>query len=552
MQPMRLMVLSMLAAMLVALPAAQGEEAAGDGNPPAQLLPPDTELEAAGARIGSITIESRQIFDVDDPRENYGIYRLANRLHMRTRESTVRAQLLFREGQPYRRQALEESERNLRQLDFLREPRVRPVRYRDGLVDVEVGTHDVWTLQLGPSYGRSGGAGESSFEIQDNNLFGFGKTLAIGVGKDVDRTSTYFSWRDPNVASSRWRDSIHWKESSDGHARSFGLWHPFYSLTTRWAGGLSVGQNHWSNSRYLLGDKYDDYDSRARSTDLYVGWSPGLKGAFTRRYTLGVRQDESRFAPNASGATLGPVPADRLLRYPYLRFDLITDSFRKTTNHDQIARTEDQQFGLNATLIGGWADRGFGADRNALIVDSTISYGFALGADHDLFASLAAAGRLEGGAATDARLRAEAGWYWGTSPHTLLHVRAVFDTGHRLDLDHYFELGGENGLRGYPLRYQQGTRRTIAKIEERVYTEWSLWRLLDVGGAVFFDIGRTTGANPIGAPQLGWLKDAGVGLRLGNSHSSLGNVIHIDLAMPIGAPTDISGLQLLVGTQATF
>jgi outer membrane protein assembly factor BamA len=552
MQPMRLMALSMLAAMLVALPAAQGEEAAGDSNTPAQLLPPDAELEAAGARIGSITIASRQIFDVDDPRENYGIYRLANRLHMRTRESAVRAQLLFREGQPYRRQALEETERNLRRLQYLREPKVRPVRYHDGLVDVEVLTHDVWTLQFGPSYGRSGGTDQSSFEIQDNNLFGLGKTLAIGVGKDVDRTSTFFEWRDANLLGSRWRDGIHWTDSSDGYAHSVALWRPFYALTTRWAGGLSVAQSHWSNSRYLLGDKYDEYDSRARSTDLYVGWSPGLKGAFTRRLSLGLRQDESRFAPDATGATLGPLPADRVLRYPYLRFDLITDAFRKTTNHDQIARTEDQQFGLNATLIGGWADRGFGADRDALIVDSTVSYGFALGEDHDLFASLAASGRLEGGTPEDARLRAEAGWYWTTSPHTLLHVRAVFDTGHRLDLDHYFELGGENGLRGYPLRYQQGTRRTIAKIEERIYTEWSLWRLFDIGGAVFFDIGRTAGANPIGAPQLGWLKDAGVGLRLGNSHSSLGNVIHIDLATPIGAARDISRLQLLVGTEATF
>jgi hemolysin activation/secretion protein len=552
MQAMRLMILSMLAAMLVALPAAQGEEAAGDGNPPARLLPPDTELEAAGARIGSITIESRQIFDVDDPRENFGIYRLANRLHRRTRESAVRAQLLFREGQPYRRQALEETERNLRRLQYLREPRVRPVRYHDGLVDVEVLTHDVWTLQFGPSYGRSGGSANSSFEIQDNNLLGLGKTLAIGVSKNVDRTGTYFNWRDLSVVGSRWQDEIYWTDSSDGYARSLGVWRPFYSLATRWAGGFSVAQSRWHNSRYMLGEPYDGYDSRTRFADLYVGWSQGLKGAFTRRYTLGVRQDESRFAPDAAGATLGPLPADRILRYPYLRFDLITDAFRKTTNHDQIARTEDQQFGLNATLIGGWADRGFGADRDALIVDSTVSYGFALGEDHDLFASLAASGRLEGGTPEDARLRAEAGWYWGTSPHTLLHVRAVFDTGHRLDLDHYFELGGDNGLRGYPLRYQQGTRRTIAKIEERIYTEWSLWRLFDIGGAVFFDIGRTAGANPIGAPQLGWLKDAGLGLRLGNSHSSLGNVIHIDLATPIGAARDISRLQLLVGTEATF
>jgi hypothetical protein len=552
MQTMRLMVLSMLAAMLVAQPAAQAEEAAGDGNPPAPVLPPDTELEAAGARIGTITIETREIFDMNDPRENYGIYRLANRLHRRTRKSAIRAELLFREGQPYRRQALEETERNLRELQYVHEPQVRPVRYHDGLVDIEVRGNDVWTLQLGPSYGRSGGSANSSFEIQDNNLLGLGKTLGLGVSKNVDRTGTYFNWRDQSVVGSHWHDEVFWTDSSDGYARSLGVWRPFYSLATRWAGGFSVAQSHWHNSRYMLGEVYDEYDSRKRFADLYVGWSQGLKGAFTRRYTLGLRQDESRFAPDPAGATLGPLPADRILRYPYLRFDLITDAFRTTTNRDQIGRTEDQQFGLNATLIGGWADRSWGADRDALIVDSVIRYGLALREDQDVFASLAAVGRLEGGTATDVRLRTDASWYWVTSPHTLLHVRGTFDTGYRLDLDHYFELGGDNGLRGYPLRYQQGSRRAIAKIEERVYTKWSLWRLFDIGGAAFFDIGRTGGTNPIDAPQLGWLKDAGVGLRLGNSRSSLGNVIHIDLAMPIGAPTDVSGLQLLVGTQATF
>lgn len=539
----------MLAAMLLLAPLARAATTAA-ASPP--LLPPDAELEAAGARIGTITIVSRPIFDESDPRENYGIYRLANRLHLRTRPSVIRAQLLFHEGELYRRQALEETERNLRQLRFLREPRVRPVRYHDGLVDVEVLTYDVWTLQFGPSYGRSGGTDHSSLEIQDNNLFGFGKTLIVGAGRDVDRTSTYFEWRDGNVLGSRWRDSVRWTESSDGYVHGGALWRPFYALTTRWAGGLSVARSHWSNSRYLLGERYDEYDSRAQSGDVYVGWSPGLEGARTRRFTLGLRQDDSRFRPDPGGATLGPLPADRVLHYPYLRFDLLTDAFRTTTNHNLIARTEDQQFGINATLLTGWSSGGFGADRDALIVDSVLTYGVALGEDHDLFATLAASGRLEGGAATDARLRADLGWYWNTSPHTLLYLHGALDSGRRLDLDHYFELGGENGLRGYPLRYQQGTRRMIAKAEERVFTEWSLWRLLDIGGAVFFDVGRTAGANPLGAPQLGWLKDFGVGLRLGNSRSSLGNVIHIDLAAPLGAPRDISRLQLLVQTEETF
>jgi len=68
---------------------------------------------------------------------------------------------------------------------------------------------------------------------------------------------------------------------------------------------------------------------------------------------------------------------------------------------------------------------------------------------------------------------------------------------------------------------------------------------------VFYDAGRTYGSNPVGTPQLGWLRDLGVGLRLGNNRSSLGNVIHIDLAAPLDGE-DIKRLQLLVEAAATF
>jgi len=43
-----------------------------------------------------------------------------------------------------------------------------------------------------------------------------------------------------------------------------------------------------------------------------------------------------------------------------------------------------------------------------------------------------------------------------------------------------------------------------------------------------------------------------VGLRLGNQRSSFGSVIHIDLAVPLDRSSDISALQFLVSTHATF
>jgi hemolysin activation/secretion protein len=124
----------------------------------------------------------------------------------------------------------------------------------------------------------------------------------------------------------------------------------------------------------------------------------------------------------------------------------------------------------------------------------------------------------------------------------------VFD----LDLDHQLLLGGDSGLRGYPLRYQAGTSRALVSVEERYYTDWFPFRLFRVGGAVFADAGRTWGDAPLASPPLGWLYDAGFGLRLGNARSGIGNVVFVDLAFPFGAPSDIDSVQLLVGARVQF
>ncbi len=519
-------------------------------------LPADAALEAAGARIGTITIRSEEIFDLTDPHENKRLYRLANRWHVNTRAGVIRSQLLFASGDRYQHRLLEETERNLRRLSFLREPHIRPVAWHDGLVDILVDTHDVWTLQLGPSYGRSGGKNDSSLEFQDHNLLGFGKTLIAGASQGVDRNSTYFEWRDPAVFGGRWTDSFRLANNSDGRDWRVQLYRPFYALDVHHGGGLTLADATGEDTRYRLGSEYDRYQHAARLFDGYAGWSHGLHAGHVLRLSAGWRTERDAFAPLYTGVppvpvTLAPIPADRDLEYPYVRIDWLTDQFTTTRNQDLIARTEDLEFGLAASLQFGLATPAFGADRRAWIYLLSASYGAKLSERQQLYAAAAISGRDEQPGATDVRSSADLAWYWRTSRHTLTHVRISGDVGHALDLDHYYSLGGDNGLRGYPLRYQLGESRAQLKIEERVYTDWSILRLFNVGGAAFFDAGRTYGNNPIGVPQLGWLRDVGIGLRLGNDRSSLGNVIHIDIATPLDGE-NLSRLQFLVSTEATL
>jgi hypothetical protein len=115
-------------------------------------IPSFAELEAAGAVIGEVRINPQNIFDMDDPKENYGFYPLVNKLHIQTRPSVIRRGLLFRSGERVSVRVIEESERLLRSNHFLYDVSIQPIAYRDGVVDVEVRTRDTWSLEPGGSF----------------------------------------------------------------------------------------------------------------------------------------------------------------------------------------------------------------------------------------------------------------------------------------------------------------------------------------------------------------------------------------------------------------
>jgi hemolysin activation/secretion protein len=127
-----------------------------------------------------------------------------------------------------------------------------------------------------------------------------------------------------------------------------------------------------------------------------------------------------------------------------------------------------------------------------------------------------------------------------------------------LDPELQLLLGGDNGLRGYPLRYESGTSRAFFTIEQRFFTDWYPFRLARVGAAVFADAGRTWGngarqTDPANLrPDPGMLSDVGFGLRLGNTRTGLGNVLHVDFAFPLKNIAGIQKFQFLVQTYKSF
>ena len=515
-------------------------------------VPSDAELEAAEATIGAILIEPQEIFDAEEADDEARAFRAANRLHARTRPETIASQLLFHTGDRYSADRLAETERLLRKDRYLYEASVVPVAYRDGEVDVLVRTRDVWTLNPGVSFGRSGGVNSSSVEIEEMNLLGTGRQLSLGYSVDHDRSATALRYRDPHLGDSWWRLAAGYADSSDGGSWQLDIERPFHALTATRAGGLSLLDDERVDQHYDRGDAVDEYRARRRLATVYGGRSAGLSEGWSRRWTAGVTADESRFEPTADTVDPAQVPGDRSLVYPWLGFEILENRYEKRSNRDQIGRIEDVALGWHAGLQLGWADSGLGSDRDALMFRGDAARGFDFGPEDSLQLGATLGGRLEDGALAGTVLGASARMHHHASPARGLYVSLRADAGYNLDADAPLELGGDSGLRGYPLRYTAGEGRWLFTAEERWFTDWYPLRLVHVGAAAFFDAGGTWGENPGGSPPIGLLRDVGLGLRLGMSRSALANVLHVDLAMPLDGGSDISNLQVLVSTKASF
>jgi hypothetical protein len=521
-------------------------------NAPEGRLPSDEELVASGAVIGEVIIRNENIFDIADPRENNWLFRLANKLHATTRPWLIRKQLLFRTGDAYDRRVLAESERILRSNQYLYDARIRPITFHEGRVDVEVFTRDVWTLRPGISFERKGGANTTKIDFSESTLFGTGVGISIARASTPDRNTDSVLLASTHVGGTRLRTELLYAENSDGRKRSALLDRPFYALDTRWAAGASFVDDLRVDTLVGRAGVASEFQTHAKKLNAWGGWSNGLKGRWVKRFTIGFTRDESRFAPAPDNVLSDPVPPNRVLAYPWLGFELVGDDFEKAKNRDQIERTEDFFLGTRFRASLGYSSNRFGADREAVVFSGQFGTSFQSTDSLTMLVDSAANGRLESGSVRDTILGANGRLYVRISERWLLFSMLSGSRGVNLDRDHELVLGGENGLRGYPRKYQAGDRSALFTLEGRYFSSLYLFRLVRVGGAAFYDMGRAWGGGFVKSQDPGILRDIGVGLRLGMTRSGLGRVIHVDMAFPLDGDPTISRVQYLVTTKQSF
>ena len=530
----------------------------GQDSPASTSAPTATDLsryEELGASIGAVSVIVDNIFDTSKPEEDKRIYRLANRMHIETRPHVIENIVLVRPGDPFEQRVLEESARLLRTNIFISEATVRAVRYDPvrNTVDVEVRVRDSWSFTPDISFGRHGGFNEYGVTLDESNLLGRGKELILSRDVAIERNSKFVQYVDRNLLGSRGRLDAMFGDNSDGHRYRLELTRPFYALDSRWSVGSEIIGEERVDPIYDLGEIVDEFGRDYDLFELYGGWSRGLVDGRATRWMIGATSDKHVFSPSSDVPSPLLLPPDRELVYPWVGMQIVVDDFRELTQLSTMGRVEDAALGLNLNVRLGYAARRYGADRDAVIFSLGASKGWQSGEGRFLFLDLESQARREDEGVRNAVFRTNLRYFhrnFGQKHLFMASFQAV--ASDKLDADQQILLGGDSGLRGYPLRYQTGEHSALLSVEQRFFTNWFPWRLFQVGGAVFFDVGRVWGQDPRGEPVLGTLSDVGFGLRLASPRAGSRQMIHVDLAFPLNRSDSIDAVQLLIESKTAF
>ncbi|GGK63151.1 hypothetical protein GCM10011405_09030 [Rufibacter glacialis] len=462
--------------------------------------------------------------------KNY-LERLGNALHMRTKQNLLRNQILFKEGDLLEPLDLSESERLLRQTDYLLDARVlvNDSTSTNDSVDVVIITKDVFSISV------SGSASTSSTRIglRDINFMGVGHQIRANQRFGVNEPQTWQflgSYFIQNISSSFISAELVYQNTHYYKQQSLGFKRDFYTTNTKYAGGASAG---WYQT--LVPDYYEqgeqveeprhflehiplDYNIQ----DFWIGRAFRLKSYDLAQNNPGQFITAARFMNIKY--TQGGGPALQSARLYLAAFGYSFRRYYKDQYLFGFGRTEDIPAGNLLALTAGFED---GAQKNRpyLGIKGAFGkynpgFGYLYGGIE--YGSYRHRNSWEQGVFTSEalyftplyRLR---NWRWR---HFLWHRTSL---GMRRPDLFALDIDQDDGLRGFSSSEVRGYRRFVLNYETNFFTPLTLlgFRLALIGFADMAWLTSVENRSPLKEkPYTGF----GFGLRFRNEFLTLNTI----------------------------
>tara|TARA_R110001592_G_scaffold123666_2_gene331850 strand:- start:1221 stop:2897 length:1677 start_codon:yes stop_codon:yes gene_type:complete len=502
----------------------------------------------------NIVFQPEPIFD-ETQEGIYFFHRWANWLHIKTKVKTLKNESAFFLSQCDKKKPdLEELERHLRTKKYLRDAEVS---YDENDERIQVKTWDNWSLLPTASLGRQGGQNNFSWGVKERNFLGLGIYAKAEAYSDVQRSGNRIISTVPLFQKQNIDLKFIFANNDDGKQKSIFLQKDFVSFHTNYAYTFGLNDEQRVDTIFQNGDDKAKFKHDIIVKKIGFAWLKQNTENYAVHYSLGLTQDEHSFNAFNSGKNSLPsqqLPQDRALLYPWVGFEYIEKDFKKLTNIHLITQIEDFNNGWQVnTKIG----LGNGNQKNAAwsILQADVSKGYFF---NDTLFLIDLKFRNENYKTNNdrfyAKLKSEL--FYPFSNQWVFYLNNITTISSNQYLDSPISIGGDTGLRGFPLQYQQGNNSIKLTSELRYYPHISLFKLVDLAAAAFIDTGKAFGRNTVEQVENienGWLYSAGIGARLYSPHSSKEHqIIHIDLAFPISNNPAISNVELRLQLSNSF
>jgi|GEM_PF-2309228 len=494
------------------------------------------DADTSGYVVGRIVIEERPVFDEGDstligevekfsrPLSQLGqtARKVANDVHVETREDVIRRELLFKEGDAFDQKLVDESARHLRALRIIGDVSITSDTLPDHTIDLTVKTHDRWTLN--PSMSAQVGGGVSGFGVgvREDNFLGSGQKAQVGYNRLSDRVHPdggQAAFTEPRLFGSWWSSSAQLNKADELSLAALDLSHPFYADAAQWAARGYAALGRVRIRQYQDGNILADGYLNQQNEILWLAASSG---------------DDTKLQIAGSYYRMRST-ADSMSVRPFDNVDLVIASvsvlgrqYTKGRYIENFGRVEDVPLGYQL---------GVSAGRNLHFSDAgSVDYFFRVfgQAAGNLASSLSGNYRASltsymiGNVPDEMTVSASAIHYWHIMQDQTLLGRVATTIGSHWSPTSQLSLGSFTGLRGYSAYEFEGERMLVFNLEHRVFSLLDVW-FFKLGTSYFFDSGVVWHEGE-GFGGQKFHSSAGVGIQI-ESGKNLGNgVFRIDFA----------------------
>lgn len=533
-----------------------------------------SEAEVCTQKQPNIIFKPLTIFD-ENEKGFTALHRWANAIHIKTKQLTLENEAAFFLNKCSKTYAdMAELERHLRSRRYLRDAKVTS----DVMVEnITINTWDNWSLMPTINFGRQGGESSYSLGVKERNLLGLGIDAEIETYKNSQRKGYKVKTSIPLFNQQNIDLKLRFADNDDGSHQSLFLQKHFASFYTDNAYIVGFNEGTRNDTIYQNNHKLAVFAHDISYKTAEYAWLDYNNKSSLLRYSVGITQDLHEFSlidnsvqniddlPN----TLF-LPQDRDFIYPWFGIEYITKDYRKLTNIHLITQIEDFNHGWQFNASLGLAD---GNKQNSAwaLVEAEINKGFEVHNDALILLNIGINGDLYKQQDNRYLVKMNTEYFYNINANWSFYINNINTISNNQYLDDPVTVGGDSGLRGFPLQYQHGEHSTKFTTEIRYYPHLNIFKLFDVAGAAFFDSARTFGdlnvntvnyavddtsaSNVINSQNIekGWLYSVGMGIRLYSPHAGGNNhVVHIDFAFPQSSNPEIDSFEIRLEAKQSF